>query len=388
MYINRYSIIFLFLIVLVLSGFGLMKKIPLSKDEKIQLSDVSVFNEKLGQNGWGIKNRIVEREILKGVKFVGSNFDNVEFRGVEFIDVVFSNVAFRFVEFVEGELVGVTLDNVLFENCTFKTTTLKNITCEKCKFVKTNFEEISGEGVNFTRSEFVKILEKDSSYLNTNIVDSKYSDSEVHSVFRGGKMHGVTFQDSILTELGFGGVDIKDVHIKGGKFETGIGGSGGGIERLTFEEVDAEAIGFKDGLVGKDIEIKSMKRLNGLGVLSGAVVDGIKIIDTKEIVGPMVKDATLKNIYISNSTVKRFVVLNSLLEGGVVVEKAVIKAMRIENSKVKGLTIKDSIVDKALYIRNSEFSGTKLDSLRIGLDTKKDIKGNKYENSDRFEDQK
>ncbi len=369
------------------TGFGFMNKSNLTSKELEILLDKASFNKLYGEKGWGLKSRQIENEDLSGIELRGGVFEDVDFLAVKFIGVKFYNVTFRRVKFTEGIIKSSSMDGVKFEKCEFSIAKIEDVNCTNCVFVDTVFDEVEAKNVLFDSVKFLRIEDRDSSYLNMSYVNSEFVESGIHSGFILGKMHNVKFVDSKLTDTGFGGVDIKNVLVKGGEFHTGFTGSDGGVDGLVFEEVDINVVSFADNVKGREIRFRSLKRLGDLDIISKANIDGMIIEDSKTITGPAVLDATLKNFTIKNSTANYFIITNDArLEGGIVFENTKINAMRIENSKVAGLEIKGGVISDFLIVKNSEFKQMRLVDVEIEKGTEIDVKSNKYIESDIFPD--
>jgi uncharacterized protein YjbI with pentapeptide repeats len=207
---NKLNISALLLLIILSIGVPSCMKPPLDESQEKLLQDIKQFNKTIGENGWNLNGKSIEKKDIGGVHLANSLWEDVDVNAVSAVSSRFEGSNFTRVKFTNIDMSKSIFVGCTFNDCKFIGSKFRETTFSQCTFIQSQFEKTDMNKSlcqNLTLSE---INAKDIEWQNARLINVSFNKCECEEVsYTHSDMGNVSFSESKLVNIDFSDSELK-----------------------------------------------------------------------------------------------------------------------------------------------------------------------------------
>lgn len=377
---------FLLISFLILGGVADCMKKKLTNEEKEWFANIPEFNKTLGEKGFKLSDRELKDENLSGIKLRQSLLENVDFIRVRMVNCGIYQSRLKNVTFGQANVSGSNFEDVVFESCQFTISDFSQSSFLNCTFRGCEFEESKMDISKFTECAFENITDNTSDFGRTHFTNVTFNDSKLmSSSFFESHFKTVQWNDNKLVETNYSYTQGEDISIVNCYIENS-GFTESNFKNISFENIEGIGLGFAraklEGLV-----LKKSRNFDEFSLIS-CQLKNTSLIDNQNLSDAAFFESIFESFTINNTSFNLLSFQESKVSGTSLFKDCVFAGMNLSQNHFKDLYIENSTFKKFLVLKQSQFENLHLKNNKFDKDLRITDDGVVYTESDTFERQK
>ena len=359
-----------------------MGKSELDKEQKDLLKDINAFNNSVSQQGWHLKDKKLDKEILKGIRLNNSSMDNVDMLEVDISNSTIQKSTFSRVDLRGANFTNAVLREVEFRSCDFGFVDFGQTEFVDCVFHKCQAQETQMEKAVFRGCTFESYSDKDgvldsATFSDCNFVKPRFDNTSLYYA----QLEKVEMSDGVVENTIFAGTGLRQVSFSKINIDF-CSFNESTVDQLVFEECRSQRISFGKASI-KNLKFTKCDNFSALNIIKSEC-QGLIFADCPLISEPMFYLSIVNDFSITNSCVEYLEGEESTYGGANLIRDSKISGANFSQSKVSGLTVENTTLFDYLVLDEGEFSNLTLRNVKYDDKLEIDAKDVKYTESDEF----